>query len=105
MKRLFYLFLATLSLSGCYSYVRTYDGKGRMLAECRSGNEFIGSIPVPGWSFVVPCSASANPRDITENRVEPADLEANATSYPNMGCPKGTEWKYNECYPSKLIKK
>ena len=33
MRKLLSLAIAVLNLSGCYSYVKTYDGRGNLIAE------------------------------------------------------------------------
>lgn len=67
MKKIILLIPLFLSMSGCYSYVKTYDGKGHLLAQCESSSVLLGFIPV---SFFNKCFGSANPKDISSDKVE-----------------------------------
>ena len=95
MRKLLSLAIAVLNLSGCYSYVKTYDGRGNLIAECNSGGMALGFIPVWGFAPVPPCTGSANPLAQTNNQ----DLGVKVTHEP-MSCPEGKELRGMECYPT-----
>jgi hypothetical protein len=93
------LAVAVFGISGCYSYVKTYDGKGALIAECNYGAVWAGFIPVVGfsWTPIPPCTGSANPADQTANAV------INPWTPPppmSSACPEGKELRGRECYPA-----
>lgn len=104
MRTLIAVAAATL-LSGCYSYVKTYDGKGNLIAECNSGGMWLGFIPVWVWTPVPSCTGSANPSEQTGNAVLNVRKEGEfgGDKFKVSSCPEGTEWSNNECRPRTLI--
>lgn len=82
-------------VQGCYSFVKTFDGEGGLIAECNSGTMLLGFIPAWGPG----CHGSANPLDQTGNAViRPWNPPATKTE-----CPTGMSLKNGECYPDNSL--
>ena len=54
-----------MGVSGCTSYVKTYDAQGTLLAACKSGMTLF-DLPLFGWP--PGCHGSANPKDQKQSR-------------------------------------
>lgn len=93
------LLLAPL-MQGCYSYVKTYDGHGRMIAECNSGGMALGFIPV--WDPITRCNGSANPVEQTANAIIEPWTPPKAPMKQD-GCPEGKYYKNGFCFPENTV--
>jgi hypothetical protein len=93
--------LGLVALQGCYSSVRTYDGDGRLIAECRENGVLLGAIPVFSFRFTNACNGSANPLAQTANAVlEPVKP---SPSRPPGSCADGFSRRNGECYPDRSL--
>lgn len=85
----FVMALSALFVTGCYSWVQTYDASGNLVGECRSGGVTMG------WANGATCTGSANPKDwgpITNH----GQASAPATQ---SNCSDGFVYQYGQCYP------
>ena len=89
-----------LGSHGCYSYVKTYDGNGNLLAECNEGGMLFGAIPVGSFHFGSACTGSANP--LSQGHPDPIGPRKEKESILG-NCPEGSSPQYGQCYPTKPI--
>ena len=95
------LILAAPLIQGCYGYVKTFDGNGGLIAECREGSVILGFIPVNFWKPVPSCRGSANPLDQTANAI--IHTEVPLSPKKPEECRQGTVWQNGECYPENSL--
>lgn len=79
-------------LTGCASYVRTYDHNGTLLGSCERGSYLLGFISLPFPGFNDRCYGSANPPDLGLT----PEISTGTVSRKYF-CPDGSHMVHGEC--------